>query len=40
MTKISVSEEELDTWFNEADINGDGQVSLEEAKAFVKKNFI
>ena len=40
MTKVQVTEEALDQWFNEADVNGDGQISLEEAKEFVKNHFI
>ena len=40
MTKPTVTEEQLEEWFNEADINGDGQISLEEAKTFVKNHLL
>lgn len=32
LTKPMVTEEALNEWFNEADVNGDGQISLDEAK--------
>lgn len=35
-TKITFDEEQFNAWFDKADANHDGQISLEEATAFVQ----
>jgi Ca2+-binding EF-hand superfamily protein len=36
VSKINVSEEEIDKYFKIADLNRDGKISLEEAEVFFK----
>ena len=39
-TKLSVSDAELNEWFQKADLNKDGVISMEEAAIFVDKYFL
>ena len=40
VTKINVTDEMLDKWFNIADTNKDGKISKEEAEIFVKDHMM
>ena len=39
-TKINVPDAQLNQWFNMADVNSDGQISIEEAKNFIKNHMM
>ena len=39
-TKLAVTDAELQEWFNKADLNQDGVISVEEAAIFVDKYFL
>ena len=39
-SKVNVNDEQLNQWFNMADENGDGQISFDEAKNFIKNHMM
>ena len=36
-TKLTIDEEQFNSWFDKADANHDGLISLEEATAFIEQ---